>query len=99
MISMRTFIHAFKWSLCSILYIFQEGLQGQLERAMVAEQKKGIAAPGVAAALREKLRGVESQLDRLKIQKKQQENLQRLAERQRQELKVRRAYALRVVST
>lgn len=55
---------------------------------MTAEARRGTAAPGAAAALREKLKGVESQLDRLKIQKKQQENLQRLAERQRHELKV-----------
>lgn len=50
------------------------------------------AASAVAASLREKLKGVEAQLDRLKVQKKQQENLQRLAERQRQELKVRRPF-------
>eukprot|EP00624_Nannochloropsis_granulata_P000148 evm.model.NODE_1052_length_4355_cov_80.470261.1 len=44
------------------------------------------AAAAAATALREKLKGVEAQLDRLKVHKKQQENLQRLAERQKQEL-------------
>lgn len=44
------------------------------------------ASAATATALREKLKGVEAQLDRLKVQKKQQDNLQRLAERQKQEL-------------
>ncbi len=80
----------------------KEVLHYQLEQALLAEQqqhaqqqrnKAGAAAAvpaagaGAAAALREKLKGVEAQLDRLKVQKKQQENLQRLAERQKQELR------------
>ena len=65
------------------------GLHNQLALALAAEQRQADPNSGAQAAdLREKLRTVESQLDRLKVQRKEQENLYRLAERQREELKV-----------
>ena len=59
---------------------------GGAAAAPAASASTAAAAAAAATALREKLKGVEAQLDRLKVQKKQQENLQRLAERQKQEL-------------
>ncbi len=76
----------------------QEHQRQQQHQQQQQHQRKGsghnnpaaaAAASAVASTLREKLKGVEAQLDRLKVQKKQQEGLQKLAERQRQELKVR----------
>lgn len=69
----------------------QNQLQCQLELAQAQERKAGkeeVSGPQVNQ-LKEKLKNVNAELDRLRLQKKEQETQGLLAERQRSKLAVR----------
>jgi hypothetical protein len=61
----------------------QLDLYGQLEQAQKQEAQKGMVS-----GLQERLRTVQTQLDRLKVEKQEKERAYRLQEKMRQDLKV-----------